>query len=136
MLLPTYDTVLAAKLIVAGLMPAALIGEVADVPIVGDEVIEGSGVEGEMTAGAGVEGVDASAACVGAPACELCVVSATCATSEWCGSSTRCEAAVCAPAASYMTRGSSGISPGRDWRLRFATPCFVPAGGFLRPVFT
>jgi hypothetical protein len=41
-----------------------------------------------------------------------CSVSAKCEASARCvGSVTKCDAAVCAPAASYMTRGSKGMSP-------------------------
>ncbi len=98
-------------------------------PLEDDEVTGGGGGDGEMTAGAGVEDVEAADACEGAPACELCDVSVTaCAISVWWGSSTICEAAVCAPAASYMTRGSKGISPARDLRLRFVAACFFTAG--------
>jgi hypothetical protein len=124
-------------------LPATIVGAVfvtcpdgeTTLPPEGDEVAGGGGGEGEVTAGAGVEDVEASDACVGAPACEVCDVSVTWVMSLRCGSSTICEAAVCAPAASYMTRGSKGISPARDWRLRFAAPCFFPAGGFVPRVF-
>jgi hypothetical protein len=119
MLLPVYDMTLLALPIVAGVLTAALIGTVVDVRVDGDEATGVSEVEGEVTVGAGVRASRHPSHVSGWPRARF----ASYRLHAW-----RRFGADRAPDARqpyarpprHTSRGSKGMSPARDLRLRLS----------------